>query len=102
MPFLGGVVGYGETYEENVRRELEEEMGIRVAPSRDSDGRVEGAVRHCFSFHYKDERTNVWGDVWDCVWSGEIVPQPVSLLMMGTHTPCCEQTEAIRAFVLCL
>lgn len=42
-----------------------------------SGARAEGELRHCFSFHYKDDHTNVWGDAWDCTWGGEIVPQPV-------------------------
>lgn len=80
-------MGAGESYEQNVRRELEEEMGIKPKPKENrltgTEGgiageRLEGEVRRCFAFHYKDERTNVWGDVWDCVWGGEIVPQPVS------------------------
>eukprot|EP00752_Nemacystus_decipiens_P003864 g3555.t1 len=77
-PSTGGVVGHGESYEDNARRELEEEMGVKAAPKgeRAGGGRAEGELRHCFSFHYKDDRTNVWGDAWDCVWGGEIVPQP--------------------------
>eukprot|EP00903_Cladosiphon_okamuranus_P013398 g12485.t1 len=78
-PSTGGVVGHGESYEENARRELEEEMGVKAAPKKDEGGdssRAEGELRHCFSFHYKDYNTNVWGDAWDCVWAGEIVPQP--------------------------
>ncbi len=85
----GGVVGHGESYEDNARRELEEEMGVKAAPRTSGDegvdggggggGRADGEIRHCFSFHYKDDRTDVWGDAWDCVWGGEIVPQPVRL-----------------------
>lgn len=72
-------MGHGETYEDNARRELEEEMGVKVrgAGGEATGGRAEGELRHLFSFHYKDERTSVWGDAWDCVWGGEIVPQPV-------------------------
>lgn len=74
-------MGHGESYEDNARRELEEEMGVKAAPKAEGGGgggRAEGELRHCFSFHYKDDHTNVWGDAWDCVWGGEIVPQPVS------------------------
>lgn len=78
----GGVVGHGESYEDNARRELEEEMGVKATPGKgggggSGSGRADGELRHCFSFHYKDNHTNVWGDAWDCVWGGEIVPQPV-------------------------
>lgn len=63
-------------------------MGVRVPGTGTGSGvdapvgggRVEGELRHCFTFHYKDDRTNVWGDAWDCVWGGEIIPQPVSCL----------------------
>lgn len=75
-------MGHGESYEDNARRELEEEMGVKMedgAGDSGGDGRRDGELRHCFSFHFKDERTSVWGDAWDCVWAGEIVPQPVSL-----------------------
>lgn len=97
----GGVVGHGETYEENARRELQEEMGVTANPGTgdagcsggdsggsSAGGMAEGELRHCFSFHYKDGHTNVWGDAWDCSWSGEIVPQPVGSetqnLVVGT------------------
>ncbi|CAM9511393.1 unnamed protein product [Ascophyllum nodosum] len=84
-PSTGGVVGHGETYADNARRELEEEMGVTAKPETvtlvsaggGGGGREEGVLRHCFSFHYKDHHTNVWGDAWDCVWGGKIVPQPV-------------------------
>ncbi|CAN0421949.1 unnamed protein product, partial [Ectocarpus fasciculatus] len=57
----GGVVGHGESYEDNARRELEEEMGVKATGAAgDGEGRAEGELRHCFSFHYKDDRTNVW------------------------------------------
>ncbi|CAN0582974.1 unnamed protein product, partial [Ectocarpus sp. 12 AP-2014] len=72
----GGVVGHGESYEDNARRELEEEMGVKAT-----------GLRHCFSFHYKDNHTNVWGDAWDCVWGGEIVPQPVGVRTLMFCTP---------------
>ncbi|CAM9509214.1 unnamed protein product, partial [Hapterophycus canaliculatus] len=76
-PCAGGVVGYGESYEDNARREAEEEMGVKAIPGAgDTGGRADGELRHCFSFHYKDDHTNVWGDAWDCFWGGEVVPQP--------------------------
>ena len=78
-------MGHGETYADNARRELEEEIGVTAKPETvtlasagsGGGGREEGVLRHCFSFHYKDHHTNVWGDAWDCVWGGKIVPQPV-------------------------
>ncbi|CAN0347521.1 unnamed protein product, partial [Discosporangium mesarthrocarpum] len=76
-PTAGGVVGAGEDYDINAQRELEEEMGVvaKVA-TRDSlgsghgikemGGEEEAMLRHCFNFHYKDARTNVWGGAFDC------------------------------------
>lgn len=93
-------MGHGESYEDNARRELEEEMGVKAAPKTDGgggggggSGRAEGELRHCFSFHYKDGHTNVWGDAWDCVWAGEIVPQPVC-----KHVCTCLSVVRFRAF----
>ena len=54
-PTPGGCVGKGESYAQNAERELEEEMGLKDVP-----------LKRLFTFHYKDERTNCWGDCWDC------------------------------------
>lgn len=48
---FGGVVGYGETYEENAQRELMEESGISVA-----------SIEQISTFYY-DGITKVWGKV---------------------------------------
>lgn len=78
-------MGHGESYEDNARREAEEEMGIKAKPGTvDATGRTDGELRRCFEFHYKDDHTNVWGGAWDCVWGGEVVPQPVSRRVVYT------------------
>lgn len=60
-PATGGVVLAGENYEESARRELEEEMGIRQVPlTRLSD------------FYFADERTQVWGAAFSCVYDGPL------------------------------
>lgn len=63
-PAPGGVVGSDETYEENARREMEEEMGIRGV-----------AMTALFDFLYEDEITRVWGRTFKCVYDGPFVLQ---------------------------
>lgn len=58
-PTPGGVVGYGESYELNAQRELEEEMGLSSVP-----------LKWCFTFHYKDSDVDCWGDAWEGEWEG--------------------------------
>lgn len=75
-PATGGVVLAGENYEESARRELEEEMGIRQVPlTRLSD------------FYFADDRTQVWGAAFSCVYDGPLSLQAeevesVSLMTM--------------------
>lgn len=75
-PATGGVVLAGEEYEESAMRELEEEMGIRHVPlTRFSD------------FYFADERTQVWGAAFSCVYDGPLSLQAeevesVSLMTM--------------------
>eukprot|EP00937_MAST-01D_sp_MAST-1D-sp2_P004779 g4779.t1 len=66
----GGVVGAGESYEENAERELAEELGIVGAP-----------LRHCFTFYVEkldgplEQRCRCWGDAWDVEYDGELTLQ---------------------------
>lgn len=63
-PATGGVVLAGESYEESAIRELDEEVGIRQVPlTRLSD------------FYFADERTQVWGGVFSCVYEGPLTLQ---------------------------
>jgi isopentenyldiphosphate isomerase len=61
---VGGTVVHGEAYDENVVRELEEEMGIAGAP-----------VYPLFT-HRFDGGTRVRTAVYACVWDGPVVLQP--------------------------
>lgn len=63
-PAPGGVVGSGETYEENALRELEEEMGIRDV-----------SLEQLFDFYYEDDVTKVWGRAFKCMYDGPFVLQ---------------------------
>lgn len=62
-PTPGGVVGHGETYQENVLREMAEEMGI----SFDSND-----LKRLFTFPYEDERVRVWGAFYEGVYRGTL------------------------------
>ena len=59
-PNPGGVVGYGESYEETNCREIEEEMGIPGDTPMD----------HLFEFYYEDERIKCFGDAWELTYDG--------------------------------
>jgi isopentenyldiphosphate isomerase len=63
-PTPGGVVAAGESYDETNRREVEEEMGIKDVE-----------MTHLFTFYYEDDRIKCFGDAWDIVYDGAIVPQ---------------------------
>jgi isopentenyldiphosphate isomerase len=63
-PAAGGVVLAGESYEESAARELAEEMGIRNVP-----------LIRLFEFYFADEATRVWGEVFSCIYDGELILQ---------------------------
>tara|TARA_B100000795_G_scaffold269361_1_gene258514 strand:+ start:127 stop:1428 length:1302 start_codon:yes stop_codon:yes gene_type:complete len=54
-PCMGGCVGEGESYKDNAKRELKEELG------------VDSEVQHLFTFLYPgdDSTSPIWGDVWE-------------------------------------
>ena len=60
-PTPGGVVGVGESYADNVVRELGEEMGLSSA---------DVALKRLFTFKYEDDRVDCWGDAWEGEWEG--------------------------------
>jgi putative hydrolase of the HAD superfamily/pyrimidine and pyridine-specific 5'-nucleotidase len=60
-PTPGGVVGFGESYELNVQRELEEEMGL--SPTHTT-------LKRMFTFHYEDDQTDCWGEAYEAKWEG--------------------------------
>ncbi len=60
----GGVVLFGESYEESAARELEEELGIR-----------EVALSPHFDFYYGDGSNRVWGRLFTCTYDGDMTLQ---------------------------
>jgi len=67
-PTPGGVVGVGESYADNVVRELGEEMGLSSA---------DVALKRLFTFKYEDDRVDCWGDAWEGEWEGS--PEDLTL-----------------------
>jgi len=59
--FHGGTVAYGETFEQNAYKEIEEELGIKNID-----------LEFLFKFSYKDKVQNCIGKVYKCVYDGEI------------------------------
>ncbi|HET7236779.1 MAG TPA: NUDIX domain-containing protein [Actinomycetota bacterium] len=60
----GGVNAAGESYEDCAARELREELGVAARPS------------FRFLHRYSGPSGEVWGAVFDAVWTGPIVWQP--------------------------
>jgi pyrimidine 5'-nucleotidase len=60
-PTPGGVVGFGESYQENAEREVFEEMGVNV-----TEGNADGnTMDRLFTFSYQDDKVRVWGDFYE-------------------------------------
>ena len=68
-PMPGGVVEYGESYQENAVREMQEEMGIDLSNNNHNN---KNTLTHLFTFPYQDNRVRVWGDVYECLYRGSI------------------------------
>ncbi|EQC34145.1 hypothetical protein SDRG_08353 [Saprolegnia diclina VS20] len=64
-PMAGGVVQFGESFEENAEREAAEEMGITNTP-----------LTYVTTFPYKNGDSNVWGGMFECTYDGELTLQP--------------------------
>lgn len=62
-PAPGGVVQFGESYEENAQRELMEEMGIDTSHGNKDLNRM----RKLFTFPYEDNRVRCWGGLFEVV-----------------------------------
>ncbi|KAG7355924.1 NUDIX family hydrolase [Nitzschia inconspicua] len=67
-PTPGGVVGFGENYQENAKREVFEEMGVDV-----TQGNVDGnSMERLFTFSYQDHKVRVWGDFYEVSYYGSV------------------------------
>ncbi|KAG7361284.1 NUDIX family hydrolase [Nitzschia inconspicua] len=67
-PTPGGVVGFGESYQENAEREVFEEMGVDV-----TQGNVDGnSMERLFTFSYQDHKVRVWGDFYQVSYYGSV------------------------------
>jgi 8-oxo-dGTP pyrophosphatase MutT (NUDIX family) len=69
-PTPGGVVGCGESYRENVLREMEEEMGISLQQDDEDDS--ERNLKRLFTFPYEDGRVKVWGEFYEAFYRGAL------------------------------
>ncbi|RLN89478.1 hypothetical protein BBJ28_00015110 [Nothophytophthora sp. Chile5] len=63
-PMTGGVVQFGEPMDLSAAREAEEEMGVKGVE-----------LRYLSTFYYGDERSRVWGGLFDCTFDGPLVLQ---------------------------
>ncbi|KAF1323946.1 putative nudix hydrolase yfcd, partial [Globisporangium splendens] len=63
-PMAGGVVQYDESFEDNAAREAEEEMGVKGVP-----------LTYIDTFYYEDQRTRVWGGLFECTYDGSLTLQ---------------------------
>lgn len=74
-PTPGGVVGYGETYEDNAVREIKEEMGIEIytsSPCSINESGSNATLQRLFTFPYEDDVVRVWGDFYECTYHGTL------------------------------
>lgn len=52
-------MGANESYEENAKREIEEEMGV-----------VGVSLKFILDFLYEDKHSRVWGRLFSCIYDG--------------------------------
>jgi pyrimidine 5'-nucleotidase len=67
-PTPGGVVGFGESYQENAEREIQEEMDIDVMPGN----AYQNSMKRLFTFSYQDSKVGVWGEFYEALYHGPI------------------------------
>ena len=93
----GGVVGAGESYEDNAAREIEEEMGVRGAP-----------CEPLFDFFFEDDATRVWGRAFRATHDGPLTLQASEVAggewmalseaeKLAAAQPCCPDSAAALA-----
>ena len=75
-PAAGGVMQMGESYEENAAREVAEELGVRGVE-----------VRPLFDMWFEDDRSQVWGRAFTCVYDGPLELQAEEVQFVEMMTP---------------
>ena len=73
---MHGRAGSGESYEDNARRELQEEMGIRA-----------GELITHFDFFFADATSRLWGRLFSCHWAGEPIRLDAEEVESGAFMP---------------
>jgi isopentenyldiphosphate isomerase len=85
---VGGLPGVGEPFDDAVRREAEEEIGVVVEPVR------------LFPFHHADERSIVFGMVYRAVHDGPFRFQPEEVAR-GEFVPLAEAVHRTEREAFC-
>jgi len=85
---VGGLPGVGESFDDAIRRDMEEEIGVAVEPER------------LFPFHYADERSIVHGMVYRAVHNGPFRLQPEEVLR-GEFVPLAEAVRRTEQQAFC-
>ena len=75
-PAAGGVMQMGESYEENAAREAAEELGVHGV-----------ALEPLFDMWFEDERSQVWGRAFTCVYDGPLALQAEEVQFVELMTP---------------
>jgi isopentenyldiphosphate isomerase len=86
---VGGVLSSGETFDQGVRREIREEIGVDVE-----------SVQRLFPFAFSDERTIVQGMVYKIVHDGPFVLQPEEVVR-GEFLPVNEVLRRVQEDPFC-
>jgi isopentenyldiphosphate isomerase len=85
---VGGLPAVGESFDDAVRREAEEEIGVTIVPE------------HLFPFHYEDERSIVFGMAFRGVHDGPFRFQPEEVLR-GEFVPLTEAVARTEREAFC-
>ena len=85
---VGGLPGVGESFDNAIRREAEEEIGVVVEPER------------LFPFHYADVKSIVHGMVYRVVHGGPFRLQPEEVLR-GEFVPLAEAVRRTEREAFC-
>ncbi len=82
--------GSEESYEDNARRELQEEMGIRA-----------GELTAHFDFFFADATSRLWGRLFSCQWAGEPIRLDPAEVESGAFMPIAAVTRLLQTGPVC-